>query len=239
MPRANLQRIVAAASVLLSVISAPAIGQNLIQNGEFDTDLSQWTIATRPGGSVSWLPDDYATSPESGSALLVNAIPCVPIDGAFNCFSPMMTQCVAIQAGTLYRFGMAARGSTGQTSTGIATMFLEWHADPTCAGPSLHFLTVGIRSTTSWQVSSNGASPPAGARSGLVRVSAFRDDVPTGDYRVLVDHVFVEPAAVGRGAGPEPGRAKCAGCHVRDGRLVSDRKESHRIGDRRRASALR
>lgn len=174
-------------------LSAQAL---VLQNGGFDSDLSAWSIASEPGGSVQWSALDYAGSPSSGSALLVNAIPCAPTGpGSYTCSSPSLSQCVTVSPGVLYHLGFAAFEPPGQSSTGVVNMLVEWNGGPACAGSPLSHPSIGVGHITAWQSASSSLFAPSGARSALVSISALRDEwFIAGDYRVQVDNVSFGPA---------------------------------------------
>lgn len=183
---------VGSAILLLLVVSARASAQSgAAQNGDFDTDLSNWTIASQPGGSAQWSGADYAGSPLSGSALLVNAIPCVPTGpSGLSCPAPSISQCVSVSPAALYQVGFAALEPAGQTSTGGVSMVVAWNTGPVCNGLPLSTPGIGLGHISGWQTRSTGLFAPPTALSALIQIGAFRDETfLTGDYRVQVDRV--------------------------------------------------
>lgn len=183
---------VGSAILILVVVAARASAQSgAAQNGDFDTDLSNWAIASQPGGSAQWSGVDYAGSPLSGSALLVNAVPCVPTGpGSFSCAAPSISQCVAVSPALLYQVGFAALEPAGQTSTGSVSMVVAWNTGPVCNGLPLSTPGIGLGQISGWQTRSTGLFAPATAHSALIQIGAFRGEAfLTGDYRVQVDRV--------------------------------------------------
>jgi len=75
--------------LLMALLATSSTGgaQQLIVNGDFDSDLSGWNVADAPG--TTWAPFDYAGA-SSGSALFTNDMPTA--DAA----STNLTQCVVL-----------------------------------------------------------------------------------------------------------------------------------------------
>jgi hypothetical protein len=75
--------------LLMALLAVSSMGgaQQLIVNGDFDSDLSGWNVADAPG--TTWAPFDYAGA-SSGSALFTNDMPTA--DAA----STNLTQCVVL-----------------------------------------------------------------------------------------------------------------------------------------------
>src|SRR6476620_11123979 len=71
----------------LLAISSTCGAQQLIVNGDFDSDFSGWTVSDAPG--TTWAPFDYAGA-SSGSVLFTNDMPTA--DAA----STNLTQCVVL-----------------------------------------------------------------------------------------------------------------------------------------------
>ena len=71
----------------LLAVSSTGGAQQLIVNGDFDSDLSGWNVSDAP--RTAWAPFDYAGAP-SGSALLTNDMP-----GA-DAATTNLTQCVVL-----------------------------------------------------------------------------------------------------------------------------------------------
>lgn len=90
-------------------IACTAHAQNLLANGNFDTDLSEWNM---PDATPSWSSLDVDASPASGSAYFVNT------QADANARQVVLLQCIAITEPGVYVFGAAAYTPTGQAGTG-------------------------------------------------------------------------------------------------------------------------
>ena len=89
--------------------STSAPSQNLLANGDFDTDLSGWST---PEVTPTWSSFDVDGSAASGSAYFVNT----KADAGAR--QAVIAQCIAITQPGAYIFGGAAYTPTGQASTG-------------------------------------------------------------------------------------------------------------------------
>lgn len=103
--------------------AAPACAQNLVVNGDFDTDVSGWT----PSPFNRWDEADHEEAPDSGSLLIRN-----------NFLNPQasigVSQCVAVTPGTPYDVGASFLIPSGQGSTGAAYLAIVWNSSPDCNG---------------------------------------------------------------------------------------------------------
>jgi hypothetical protein len=93
--------------VALLAVSSTGGAQELLVNGDFDSDLSGWNVSDAPG--TAWAPFDYAGA-SSGSALFTNAMPTV--DAA----STNLTQCVVLAKPGRYLVSAKGYLPAGQSS---------------------------------------------------------------------------------------------------------------------------
>ena len=71
--RACAKRFCGRMVLLLALLAVSSTGgaQQLIANGDFDSDLSGWSVSAGPGTTSTWVPFDYAGA-SSGSVLFTN-----------------------------------------------------------------------------------------------------------------------------------------------------------------------
>lgn len=96
------------AAMAASIIH-PANAQNLLANGDFDTDFSGWDT---PVVTPTWSSFDADASATSGSVWFANT------QADANVRQIVISQCVPIGEKGAYIFGGAAYTPTGQVSTG-------------------------------------------------------------------------------------------------------------------------
>ncbi|MCR6702976.1 MAG: hypothetical protein NVV68_18325 [Dokdonella sp.] len=125
-------------SGLVASLVATACAQNLIANGDFDTDLSGWAT---PEGTPMWSNFDVDGSSTSGSVWFAN------MQADANVRQVVISQCIPIvQTGT-YVFGGAAYAPTGQVSAG--RLYGEYAIDVRHADCSGGYSSLGGLSMTS------------------------------------------------------------------------------------------
>ncbi len=184
------------ARFLLAVIGAavlvvPVEAANLVQNGSFDSDVSDWTVVMPAVSTLVWDPLDAGGSPTSGSGLGTNAA----VVASGSCF---FDQCVGgVLPGHGYDLAAAILYEGGQVTTGSAFVVLYWYSSSSCTGSVGVDSTPTVHSSTpdTWVAS---ATPdlfaPAGAHSAVVRLYMTK----TEDHDTLAayfDNVFLGPAA--------------------------------------------
>jgi hypothetical protein len=107
-------------------IAHAAIAQNLLANGDFDSDLSGWNA---PEVTPTWSSFDVDASTASGSAWFANT------QAGAGVRQVVIAQCIPITQTGAYIFGGAAYTPTGQASTGylVGSYLVDvHHAD--CSG---------------------------------------------------------------------------------------------------------
>jgi len=90
-------------------IAHASVAQNLLANGDFDTDLSGWNT---PEVTPTWSSFDVDGAAASGSAYFVNTQADAGVRQA------VIAQCIVITQPGAYIFGGSAYTPTGQASTG-------------------------------------------------------------------------------------------------------------------------
>ncbi len=177
-----------ASPLLLAIWLIPVVSAADLVNGEFDEDLSGWSL---PPGIVSaaWDPLDVDGALGSGSARLTNS-------GSGGNTGGGLEQCLAIVPGASYTVGGAAFIPTRQSGAGTATLLAIVRDGADCTGSFL--ANLGTRSVNSrfesglWVSVSNTDVAPAGARSVLIQTRVTKFEAPS-TFTAHFDGVFVLP----------------------------------------------
>jgi len=146
-----------------------AAGENLVPNGNFDTDLSDWS--GRQGGcsmygGLCWSSEDAVGSPTSGSALLSASI-------FTEVAIRLRSSCIPVTGGDDYTFGVAAKASWNtfpHDPDADAAATLVWSNDPECQS-SLSGNEVSILSN-SWKTTQQVVTAPVDAVAAYVALVA-------------------------------------------------------------------
>lgn len=111
---------------LLASLSSAALGQNLLENPDFDQNLNAWLVDVDPGSAV-WSVEDAANDAASGSVYITNLSG--PNQGV------TIEQCVAVVSGETYWFsgGVMAPSATGQPLANRVRLGIRWYGDTTCS----------------------------------------------------------------------------------------------------------
>lgn len=186
------QRLLLALSALL-LTAAPAAAQNLILNPGFDDDLSGWRSQT-----AAWSALDAGGDPGSGSALGANSH-----DSGGTLGVTALSQCVAVDAGQSYEYGMRTLLPAGQEHSGYAYFHAVWSPTFPCDGAPIRFAP-GDQSPTAgaWAPLGNQDVAPAGAK-GLTLILGIAKQGPGGTLQAHFDDAFVcRLGECDRAAGP-------------------------------------
>jgi len=170
----------AAAWLLLASSScATASAQNLLRNGEFDTDSAPWA-ARGEQSLVAWSALDHdSCGAASGSALAANG------ESTVNAFVEFTT-CVAVAPGQEYTFGAELRFPTGQDATGEVSLQIEAYGTPDCSFLALAATqAITLFSTTPGVWAPRSASIPASpdTHSVLLHIDLLKE--PADDVLLL------------------------------------------------------
>jgi len=144
-------------TVILSAItigSTVVSAQNMVSNGDFDTDVGGWTSYHC---LLAWDPADSQQSAFSGSAWTSNNNDAEPTTAIFACVD-------GVVGGQSYDLGGRVWIPSGQPSTGSAKLGLFWYDGTACTGA----LTVG------------GQTPYTGLPDGWVFLAHFGQVAPPG-----------------------------------------------------------
>jgi hypothetical protein len=179
----NLLRFAFAAAALLATL--PLCAANLVRNGAFDRDLSEWSADYF--AQMTWSPLDANGSTDSGSVLVDN-VSAGPSNGAG------ISQCVSgpgIVGGAVYTYGGKARIPAGQARTGFVMFGLRWYTSADCTGNPEEQPRVKTSTLDTWVSLQDVSVAPAGARS--VEMLAFPSKVEAGgELRAHFDDVFLQ-----------------------------------------------
>lgn len=169
-------------AILSGLVSAAAPAANLVDNGGFDDDVSDWLPLL--GSSIEHSSTDELGSPTSGSLLAQTEQVGQTATGALVC--------VPAVAGKTYVFGAVARLAEDQPGSS-ASVSIDWYPNTTCSGGPIDAATgEAYRMTVrgAWGPTQRWGTAPPGANSGFLRISAFAFDPPETKFRVEIDNVF-------------------------------------------------
>lgn len=203
---------VTAAGFLLMVLglrgtSGAVTAENLVSNGDFDSDLHDWTISFTGfvDGTAEWTDDDADNALDSGS-MTVNA-------QGFGT-TQLRSACVPVVSGADYMTGAAYKSYWGGGAAATLTISLEWWGDSTCSANKRGEDVVASASYftgSSWVSVNHILSAPVGAASAYVRLSVrgdreFARTTVSGQF----DDVALAPIVCGSGCGdplPDTGQS--------------------------------
>lgn len=175
-----------AAALLAGLLAAaaPAAGQNLAGNGEFDEHTEGWYLGG--AGTVEWSVDDHDACAASGSAQLTNAQA-----GTLDLY---LIRCApGVVAEQVYSLGADFNFPGGQAISGSAQIEARFYADVNCAGSAVGFVPSPLVLSTAsgvWQRSESlDAFAPPTSQAVQIGIVVHKDDV--GPLVALVDGVFV------------------------------------------------
>ena len=195
----------------LCLVASAAPAQNLVVNGDFDVDLSEWINLDF---TKEWSSLDAANDPASGSMVITNTG-----SGPVGYY---VEQCVPLAGGGDFEVRYA-HYSTGTNTTGRADFALYWYTNALCNGVSSGFEPIGYsEAVDAWTSISKTVSAPPSAVAALLHPSAWKSTGADGEpWVVHFDQIYL----------PEPGglavplvAAAALGC-------VARRKERIRASD--------
>lgn len=172
-----------------SVVVSPPIAGNVLQNGQFNTDLSFWGWQDRfPNGlgDASWSSIDAAGNANSGSIRLRNT----PLPDRRVSFQQL--QCVAVEPGQVYEYGgkFLTRSRDGE-----AIFALAFYADATCDAAHLANEDQTEESSTpgTWQSETYTTRMGPETRSVLFVIGNVADVKPgSPTFELFIDDVFLK-----------------------------------------------
>lgn len=178
------------ACIVIAAAASVATAQNMIENGNFDTDVNGWLNETVV--ILAWSDLDAADSSSSGSALVSNTHP-----NAGNGAGIRRCASVPVTAGEGFVYGGKILFPSGQARTGNAQVGLRFYEGPDCSGSQISGqprLSTAIFDT--WVLlDSDEHIAPAGAQS--VMFMAFPSKVEAGGVLdAYFDDLYVEPGQI-------------------------------------------
>lgn len=176
---------------------APALAQNLVANGQFNTTIAGWQvqISSGQGSVVLDAARDADGSAGSGSAVLATT-------SAVAGGNVIFTGCVPVQTGEKLFWGARARFREGESASGKISINVTFHSGAGCTGTVLAGYGSGTFETSDgrgiWFENTKGSSAsgypvPAGTLGAklILRLTKTRAG---GVLRVNVDKLFVAKA---------------------------------------------
>ena len=168
-------------------IAASAGAQNLLTNGSFHSDISDWSPSIQGTGITAFSSLDADGSPASGSLQTTNTSSAAGQNYNYR-------QCRGAVAGAPYDFGGKVRVALGQP-TGIFYILLNFYANATCSGSGIGTSDASSRldftPSGAWQgLSRTGLVAPLGTLSVSVTLGNFKAGAG-GATTVLFDDIFL------------------------------------------------
>jgi len=159
--------------------------QNLVQNGQFDSDAAGWLLSMHSDWSNRI---DFNNSETSGSLQISTG----SVDDAI--------QCIPLRGNTTYALSIWAekdpQSSVAPCANPAHSISLDLFDGAQCGGTNLGFYrTTSQTDPNSWQNSAGTIASPANTRSGLLTLTATcRSQSGVAIY--YYDNIFVGPDAV-------------------------------------------
>ncbi|MFA6958403.1 MAG: hypothetical protein WC538_21260 [Thermoanaerobaculia bacterium] len=177
-----MRRLLGVATLVALLTGPSAIAGNLLQNAEFDHDLSGWVVDPVVAGS--WQALDSANERASGSGTVVNSVA--------GGYEGGLQQCVAVVGGQSYETSARVLIPSGQTlgSSQAGLRVLGWYASSGCSGTSLGYgVGQGITKQGEWTQIIDYVAAPAAAHSALI-VFSVGTQPGFAPIHASFDHLF-------------------------------------------------
>lgn len=175
-------RVVLLCLLVVLGVTMPVAAQNLVDNGDFDLDVSSWTPISVV--DFQWEPLDSQSDPSSGSGLAANTGNAGSNSG--------ITQCIeSIEAGRSYELSAWLDISPSQSGEGNAKLFVWWRDEPGCTGTQSTALATPYTVTTSgWELRSAPAEvAPAGTVSATLYLNVVKSSMVADTFYVSFDDI--------------------------------------------------
>ena len=182
-------RLAALILVLGGTHAGAAAAQNLILNGDFNSDLSHWTSFDASGAAVAWAPDDANGAPGSGSVRAFNQL---------NIASSVvaLAQCVPVAGGVDYELDADAFIPSGQATSGSAAVWVQWQLDATCTTPGFFDSPVVANQVGGWVHGQSSITAPTNAAAARVTVEVAKS-TDNDEFVAQFDNVSLAPISTG------------------------------------------
>jgi hypothetical protein len=174
----------------LLITNVPTGGaQNLLDNGDFDSDVSGWA-ALGADLSIVWDPEDHAADPGSGSLYSVNNAPAAGNFAIVSCVD-------SIPDGLPYQVSGWVKLPSGQPVDGRTELFWYWYDAPSCSGsqtsqPGTSAITVAEDWTF---LQSSAEVAPPGTMSAWVVLLNNKNDADPGALQISFDGISFHDAS--------------------------------------------
>ncbi len=164
------------------VFASSAVAQNLLTNGSFNGNLNGWNAG-------NWTTYD-ATRDATGVSGSGSAKDLIPAStGEY-----VVRQCVAVDGSTLYKAGGKVLIPSGQTTTGWASIRIQFYPDANCGGPAFAYgETPYLTTAGSWMSADTGfVRAPTQAAGALVYVYGGNNGASgAAAFQVNVDDMYL------------------------------------------------
>lgn len=173
-------------------IALPAASQDLLANGNFDTDTASWTLSFGiDPARVRWLADDVAGSLQSGSVELTNV---GPGNGGFK---RTLEQCVPVNADE--RYLLTGWGKVPADQPGNGGMFLvalPYQFEGCTGPPSGSFNSSSAGPNDTWEVMTDSFETFSSTQSLLIAAAIGKEQGFDEDVTGQIDAVSLVTDAI-------------------------------------------
>lgn len=168
---------------VVNLQSTLPVGQNYLQNGEFDQSLTPW----RYSGDTQWV--SHVGSNAAGAARLAIASQ----NGGYGAHD--LSQCVNLGANRVFAAGAKVMVDPVSTQEGGGIFRLSWYEGENCEGRSqAGFKGDRVKPVDGWQVLTiDRIEAPPGAQSANIHITRGVND--TGSFAFFFDDVYFKALA--------------------------------------------
>jgi hypothetical protein len=165
--------VVGVASIVIAVVAVRADAQNMVVNGTFNGDISNWTDGVGQGSFI-FDPLNYVGPGGSGSGLMT-------VTSTGSMWTGNATQCITgVSDIEVYDWGARVYIPSGHSTTGDAYIQLVWYASTDCSGTYLAAAPftnqIPHTMTDVWAPTrQDDQTPPATAQSARIVLSLSKD----------------------------------------------------------------
>jgi hypothetical protein len=170
----------------VSLVASSAVAQNLINNGTFNSNISDWS-SLDSDVALAWTANDADGSPTSGSLQATNNSP-TALDSGF-------VQCVdGLTAGVNYNFGVKML-IPSSNPPGQSTLQIQWNDAAGCTGDFLRAEIMESEIFDAWAAVSGSHVAPAGTKSAVIFGEVLKNSNTAAAYQTSYDDIFLEPTS--------------------------------------------
>lgn len=170
----------------LAVLATAAQAQvNVLNNAEFDSDLSGWEMFE--GRTAEWSEEDFDGDANSGSALIGNV-------GLSTGNIPLVLyQCIPVQAEVEYQYGGSLNVPSDMPATTEALIFVQTFLDTDCSGVNAQVFQVSSAEVDTWAEVGATITTEVNVLSMRIGLGVFKAPGETGDAHALYDNLYLLP----------------------------------------------